>query len=86
MGYKNNTYYDFMNTLEYREGVFYDKGRPYSSLKEELDKAYKDGLNGKGDKKDWLGGVIDISVTIFWIILLLAVYTLFLFVLKMIVE
>ena len=33
MGYKNETYYGYMNTLNYKDGVFYDKGKRCGTLR-----------------------------------------------------
>ena len=44
MGYKNETYYEFMSSLDYKNGVFHEKGKVYGTLKEELEKAYNEGM------------------------------------------
>ena len=75
MGYKNETYYVYMNTLNYKDGVFYDKVKRCGALREELEKAYEAGQSEKEVDKGWITVTLEVSHIIFWVLLLLVVYT-----------
>lgn len=64
MAYKNETYYGYMNTLEYRDGIFYDKGSKRVETVDRAKKAAIDSIAGKyttlgnsqhGDLDLWFG-------------------------------
>ena len=75
MGYKNETYYEFMNSLDYKNGVFHEKGKVYGTLKEELEKAYDEGMKASIPKKSLGKSILDIVSIIFGLIVLLGIYT-----------
>ena len=75
MAYKNETYYGYMNTLNYKDGVFYDKGKRCGTLREELEKAYGAGRSEKEVDRGWVTVTLEVSHIIFWVLLLLVVYT-----------
>ena len=75
MGYKNETYYEFMNSLDYKNGVFHEKGKVYGTLKEELEKAYNEGMKAGVPKKSIGSIILDGIAIICGLVILLAVYT-----------
>lgn len=75
MGYKNEIYYEFMNSLDYKNGVFHEKGKVYGTLREELEKAYNEGMKTSIPKKSLGKSILDIISIIFGLIILLGVYT-----------
>ena len=75
MGYKNETYYEFMNSLDYKNGVFHEKGKVYGTLREELEKAYIEGMKASEPKKSIGKSILDVISIIFGLIILLGVYT-----------
>ena len=75
MGYKNETYYEFMNSLDYKNGVFHEKGKVYGTLREELEKAYNEGMKASIPKKSLGKNILDVISIIFGLIILLGVYT-----------
>ena len=75
MGYKNETYYEFMNSLDYKNGVFHEKGKVYGTLREELEKAYNEGMKAGIPKKSLGKSILDAIGIIFGLIILLGIYT-----------
>lgn len=75
MGYKNETYYEFMNSLDYKNGVFHEKGKVYGTLREELEKAYNEGMKASVPKKSIGQSILDVISIIFGLIVLLGIYT-----------
>ena len=75
MGYKNETYYEFMNSLDYKDGVFHEKGKVYGTLREELEKAYNEGMKASEPKKSLGKSILDAIGIIFGLIILLGIYT-----------
>ena len=85
MGYKPKRWYEYINTLPFREGVWHDKGVVFAKLEDEIENAYNAGYNDaiseveelkKNDILKWfLAIIIFILIGIIYTIILFIIFT-----------
>lgn len=80
MGYKSKQWYEFVNTLPFRNGVFHDKGVVFAKLEDEIENAYKAGYDEaineyESEKKN---EIMKWTLAILIFLLILLLYTVFL--------
>lgn len=75
MGYKSKQWYEFVNTLPFRNGVFHDKGVVFAKLEDEIENAYlagyEEAMSEIEDKKSKEFMKWTLAILIFLIILIL---------------
>ena len=64
ISYRDEKWYDFMNSLNYRDGVFIDKREIVTTLKAEIEKAYQAGLSDFVPEKVSWGSIILTSIMV----------------------
>lgn len=64
ISYRDDKWYDFMNSLNYRDGVFIDKREIVTTLKAEIEKAYQAGLSDFVPEKVSWGSIILTSLMV----------------------
>lgn len=81
LSYKDKTYYNYLETLTYSEGRFYDNGVKYKDIKDMLETAYNDGKSDGSQYDEYKD--VKVLLTVIVVILIMATEALLLYIIML---